>query len=113
MAYQRSGELYQYCYWCDRCYVIGFDRLLRLNPKIRKLSPNINLSTFLRNLLPRIVHNCFDATAFKCDRHSQAFLQRLFQRGKFLLLVTGNVRDIDSAGKIISRRPNYAKFWHL
>lgn len=60
-----------------------------------------------------MVHNCFDATAFKCDRHSQAFLQRLFQRGKFLLLVTGNVRDIDSAGKIISRRPNYAKFWHL
>ena len=57
------------------------------------------------------IHNCFNEETFNFDRISQHFFRRLFQRGKYLVLVTGNGNDVNSAGIIMGRRRNHSKVW--
>lgn len=62
--------------------------------------------------LPNIkLDNSFDEIKLGCDRATQNFFQRLFRRGKYLLLVSGNSTDLSSAGSIIGRR-RHSQVWH-
>ena len=50
---------------------------------------------------------------FSFNRNFQHFFQRLFQRGKYLILVTGTENEINSASTIMGRRLNHGKVWLL
>lgn len=63
--------------------------------------------------LPEVgTNNCFDEEVFSFDRAARKFFQRLFQRGKYLMLVTGNERDVFYAGSIMGRRRGHSEVWH-
>lgn len=63
-------------------------------------------------LLEVATNNYFDEETFSCDRAARKFFQRLFQRGKYLMLVTGNERDVTHASSIIGRRRGHSEVWH-
>ena len=44
------------------------------------------------------------------DRH---FFQRLFHRGRYLLLVAGENKDLKLAGTIMGRRRGHAEVWYV
>ena len=55
----------------------------------------------------------FDEKTFSFNRVAREFFQRLFQRGKFLLLITGDEQDLSYASSIIGRRRGHSEVWHL
>lgn len=57
--------------------------------------------------------NYFDAEKFDFSQVVQDFFFQLFQRGKYLVLISGNEPDVDAASKIMSRRQNHAKVWQF
>ena len=63
--------------------------------------------------LPEVnTNNYFDEETFSFNRAARKFFQRLFQKGKYLMLVTGNERDVTYAGSIIGRRRSHSEVWH-
>ncbi len=60
-----------------------------------------------------VIHNCFNEETFDFGGISQHFFRQLFQRGKYLVLVTGNGNDVNTAGIIMGRRRSHAKVWHF
>jgi hypothetical protein len=44
---------------------------------------------------------------------SQGFFQRLFQKGKYLLLVIGTQNDVNFAGTIMGHRRGHSEIWHF
>jgi hypothetical protein len=60
-----------------------------------------------------ITKNYFDAEKFDFNQVAQKFFWQLFQRGKYLVLLSGNGYDVDAASKIMSRRQDHAKVWHF
>ena len=81
---------------------------------------------FPSNLIMLIARNCqryswspavttsnyFSEETFSFNQIAQSFFQRLFQRGKYLLLITGNQSDLSSAGSIMGRRRGHSEVWH-
>lgn len=62
--------------------------------------------------LPEIkLDNSFDEAKLGCDRDRQNFFQRLFRRGKYLLLVSGSSAELSSAGSIMGRRRGHSEVW--
>jgi hypothetical protein len=59
-----------------------------------------------------IANNYFE-TKFNCSQVAQKFFWRLFQRGKYLVLLSGSDLDVDAASKIMSRRQDHVKIWRL
>lgn len=59
-----------------------------------------------------IANNYFEAK-FNCSQVAQKFFRRLFQRGKYLILLSGSDPDVDAASKIMSRRQNHVKVWRF
>jgi hypothetical protein len=57
--------------------------------------------------------NYFDAEKFDFNQVAQDFFFKLFRRGKYLVLISGNERDVDAASKIMSRRQNHAQVWQF
>ncbi|MDJ0568955.1 MAG: hypothetical protein QNJ53_07890 [Pleurocapsa sp. MO_192.B19] len=57
------------------------------------------------------IYNCFEQETFGLNQITQGFFQRLFQRGKYLVLVTGNKNDVNSAASIIGRRRSHSEVW--
>lgn len=57
-------------------------------------------------------NNYFDESTFNCDRAARKFFRRLFQRGKYLMLVTGNEHDVTYASSIMGRRRGHSEVWH-
>lgn len=60
-----------------------------------------------------ITKSYFDAEKFDFNQVAQDFFFKLFQRGKYLVLISGNEQDADAASKIMSRRQNHAKVWQF
>ena len=60
-----------------------------------------------------ITHDWFDRQQFDYDRISQELFLRLFNRGKYLVLVNGSQADVNAATKIMSRRRDRAKVWRV
>lgn len=60
-----------------------------------------------------ITKNYFDAEKFDFSKVAQDFFLKLFQRGKYLVLISGDEDDVDAASKIMSRRQNHAKVWQF
>jgi arginyl-tRNA--protein-N-Asp/Glu arginylyltransferase len=59
-----------------------------------------------------IANNYFEAK-FNCSQVAQKFFWRLFQRGKYLVLLSGSDLDVNAASKIMSRRQDHVKIWRL
>lgn len=59
------------------------------------------------------INDCWDEKTFNFAGNSQDFFRQLFQRRKYLILVAGNGSNVNSAGKIMSRRCKYAKVWYF
>jgi hypothetical protein len=57
--------------------------------------------------------NYFDAEKFDFNQVARDFFFKLFRRGKYLVLISGNERDVDAASKIMSRRQNHAQVWQF
>ncbi|MBE9047006.1 hypothetical protein IQ255_21820 [Pleurocapsales cyanobacterium LEGE 10410] len=56
----------------------------------------------------------FDEQIFEFDCNNfQHLFQRLFQQGKYFILVTGTKNEVNSASTIMGRRLNHAKVWHF
>jgi hypothetical protein len=60
-----------------------------------------------------ITKNYFDAEKFNFSQAAQDFFLKLFQRGKYLVLISGDQHGVDAASKIMSRRQNHAKVWQF
>lgn len=67
-------------------------------------------SDWLRNLT---IYNSLDETSFSLDEAAQNFFQKLFQRGKYLLLLTGRENEMNAAGVIMGRRQAHVKVWQF
>ena len=53
----------------------------------------------------------FDAQKFDFNQVAQEFFFRLFQKGKYLVLIQGSNKDVRSASKIVARRRDHAEVW--
>ena len=58
-------------------------------------------------------YNYFDVEEFDCSQADRDFFWRLFQKGKYLLLISGTKYDVDSATRIVARRRGHAEVWHF
>ena len=67
-------------------------------------------SDWLRNLT---IYNNLEDISFGLDEAGQNFFQKLFQRGKYLLLLTGRENEMNAAGAIMERRQAHAKVWQF
>ena len=79
------------------------DRLLLMARNAGRYSWHRELTTY----------NYFDVEEFNCSQADRDFFWRLFQRGKYLLLISGTRYDIDSATRIVARRRGHAEVWHF
>lgn len=62
--------------------------------------------------LPEIdTYDSFDDDAFAGNRTAQNFFQKLFKRGKYLLLVAANRQELSSVSSIVGRR-GHSEIWH-
>ena len=59
------------------------------------------------------IDNYFDVEEFDCSQADRDFFWRLFQKGKYLLLISGSKYDVDSVTKIVARRRGHAEVWHF
>ena len=59
------------------------------------------------------VYNYFDVEEFNCSQADRDFFWRLFQKGKYLLLISATEYDVDSATRIVARRRGHAEVWHF
>lgn len=57
--------------------------------------------------------NYFDAEKFDFNQVAQDFFFKLFRRGKYLVLISGNEQDVDAASKIMSRRQKHVQVWQF
>lgn len=60
-----------------------------------------------------IINNYFDSEKFAFNQIAQEFFSRLFQRGKYLALITGDKYDVNTISKIMARRQGHAEAWHF
>ena len=58
-------------------------------------------------------YNYFDVEEFDCIQADKDFFWQLFQKGKYLLLISGTRYDVDSATRIVARRRGHAEVWHF
>ena len=63
---------------------------------------------------PRLMINSyFDPEKFNFNQIAQEFFLRLFQRGKYLVLIAGDKYEVNSVSKIMGRRPGHSEVWHF
>lgn len=55
----------------------------------------------------------FDLKKFDFNHIAQEFFLRLFQKGKYLVLVTGEKADVKAISKIMARRDGHAEAWNF
>ena len=55
----------------------------------------------------------FDEESFGTNEAARNFFQKLFKRGKYLLLLTGRENEMNAAGAIMGRRQAHAKVWQF
>lgn len=79
------------------------DRLILMARKAKRYSWHRQLTTY----------NYFDVEEFHCSQADRDFFWRLFQKGKYLLLISDAKYNIDSASKIVARRRGHAEVWHF
>jgi len=58
------------------------------------------------------IKNHSDWQLFESNHGVQNFFQRLFNRGKYLLLVKGDEVELNSVGSIMFRRHGHGEIWH-
>lgn len=63
---------------------------------------------------PRLlIDSYFDPEKFNFNQVAQEFFLRLFQRGKYLVLIAGDKDEVNSISKIMGRRPGHSEVWHF
>ncbi len=60
-----------------------------------------------------ITNNYFDPEKFDFGEAAQKIFSRLFNRGKYLVKISGNKHDVDYAAGVMGRRQARAKVWHF
>lgn len=55
----------------------------------------------------------FDTNLLKLPEALIHLLQKYFNRGKYLTIVSGTKADVERASAILNRRPKHAKVWHF
>ncbi|MEM8723610.1 MAG: hypothetical protein AAGE84_30745 [Cyanobacteria bacterium P01_G01_bin.39] len=59
------------------------------------------------------VNDDFEPAKFNFNQIAQEFFCRLFQRGKYLVLIEGDKYDVNSVSKIMARRQGHAEAWYF
>ena len=59
------------------------------------------------------IQDSWNETKFEFTGNAKDFFRKLFQRRKYLILVTANGNNVNSAGVIMGRRRKYAKVWYF
>ena len=59
------------------------------------------------------IYDNFNVELFGSNEIDRYFFLRLFERGKYLLLVTGTEQDLKSIGAIIGRRRGHGEVWYF
>ena len=59
------------------------------------------------------INDYFESAKFNFNQIAQEFFCRLFQRGKYLVLITGNQDDVSFTSKIMGRRPGHSEVWYF
>lgn len=59
------------------------------------------------------INNYFESVEFNFNQIAQEFICRLFQRGKYLVFITGNQDDVNFTSKIMGRRPGHSEVWYF
>ena len=59
------------------------------------------------------IYDNFNVELFGLNEIDRYFFLRLFERGKYLLLVTGTEQDLKSIGAIIGRRRGHGEVWYF
>jgi hypothetical protein len=59
------------------------------------------------------VSECFDEELFGSNQVVRYFFQRLYQRGKYLLLFPGKKNDVSFVGAIMGRRQGHSEVWYF
>lgn len=60
-----------------------------------------------------IVNSYFDVAKFGFNQVALEFFRQLFQKGKYLVLITGSKQDVSVASKIMSRRQDHSEAWYF
>ena len=60
-----------------------------------------------------MINNYFDLNKFDFNHIAQEFFLRLFQKGKYLVLIKGEKADVNAISKIMARRDGHAEAWSL
>lgn len=60
-----------------------------------------------------MIDSYFDSEKFNFNQIAQEFFLRLFQRGKYLVLIAGDKYQVNSVSKIMGRRPGHSEVWHF
>ena len=58
-----------------------------------------------------ITNNYFDAEKFDFGKVAQKFFAQLFNRGKYLILISGKQHDVNYAAKVMGRRKDHVEVW--
>ena len=59
------------------------------------------------------IYNYFNEQLFGTNLVCQHFFQKLFRQGKYLLLVSTDIKDAKRIGAIIGRRRGHAEVWYF
>lgn len=59
------------------------------------------------------IDNYFAPEKFDFNQIAQEFFLRLFKRKKYLVLITGNSKQVNAISKIMARRHGHAEAWHF
>ncbi len=60
-----------------------------------------------------MINDYFDLKKFAFNHIAQEFFLRLFQKGKYLVLITGEKADVNAISKIMARRNGHAEAWNF
>jgi hypothetical protein len=61
----------------------------------------------------QLIANNYFETKFNFSQAAHKFFWQLFQRGKYLVLISGNESNVNAASKIMSRRQDHAQVWRF
>ena len=60
-----------------------------------------------------VICDRFEAASFGSNETAQNFFNKMFHKGKYLLLLKGKANEMNCAGAIMSRRRGHADVWQF
>jgi len=59
------------------------------------------------------INDYFEPQKFDFNQIAQEFFSRLFQKGKYLVLISGEKSEVNTVAKIMSHRHGHSEVWHF